>query len=130
MVIKRNVYYFADLFWENTFGSQREEFDQTVATIAAKYGITFENVKCVDTPPFGESYSILFFDWGGMSLGNSLMEHFCKYIIKEAIDRPSVDYVMTSRLTKNAMEDAKSQIPNDIPNIYLSVEDWCDEVAN
>jgi len=63
----------------------------------------------------------LFFDWGGISVGNSMLEHFCRYIINHAEDHPGNVYVMTSQMTEAAMIDALSVIPDRPENIYLDI---------
>lgn len=90
--------------------------------------ILFDKIKGVDIPPFRgiENYDILFFDWGGMSIGNSLMDHFCREIIEESKDYPNRIYVMISRFTREAMEDAINEFGQDIQthNIFLDFEDF------
>lgn len=64
----------------------------------------------VDIPTFLDQdagkFDVLFFDWGGMSIGNSMLEHYCRYIIEQAQNKPDVYYVMTSFMTSLAMKDA------------------------
>ncbi len=130
--IKAKSYYFGDMFFSTFYDSLEEEFEDTVAEKAREYGIEFENVTCVESPPFGESYSILFFDWGGMSIGNSMLNSFCRQIIEEAGDRPSVDYVMTSRMTTDAMKDALKYYAevDKVPNIYLTVDQYLEKLKH
>lgn len=126
MEIKRKVYYFAD--YPEYATTLEKEFEITIASIAAENGITFANVHCTEIPPFGETYSILFFDWGGMSLGNSMLDTFCDYITDEAKDNPSKDYIMSSQMTTYAMKDALDRFREVLPNVYLTVEDWCHSI--
>ena len=81
-----------------------------------------------------EAFDILFFDWGGMSLGNSLMEHFCRHILKHAEDHPNRFYVMVSSFTSEAMNDAIKEMGDEKPfNVHLSVEslkDWLIKMEN
>jgi len=70
-----------------------------------------------------DSFDILFFDWGGMSMGNSLLEHFCDYILKHAEENPSRIYIMNSTFTAYAMRDAKEEYGDEfkeIPNVFLN----------
>ncbi len=79
-------------------------------------------VELWERPPWRERFDILFFDWGGMSLGNSLLEHFCDEIIKNAEDNPGRVYVMTSTFTEAAMREALQELKGKPNNIYLSIE--------
>lgn len=127
MKIKAKTYYFADCGWESHFDTIEDEFKMVVANKAEMYGITFENVTCTDLPPFEEGFSILFFDWGGMSMGNSMIDHFCREIAEMAQEYPSKDFIMVSAMTAAAMEDVKrsSEELLALPNIYMSVESYC-----
>lgn len=77
--------------------------------------------------PTGTDFDVLFFDWGGATIGNSMMEHFCRGFINEAIECPSKLYVMTSTFTAQYMKDELEQELKlehaKLPNIFLSIED-------
>lgn len=79
----------------------------------------------IENPNFEEMhFDVLFFDWGGMILGNSFMESFCRRILKHAEHHPSRFYVMASRFTRLAMIDAVLEFGNDKPaNILLSIDE-------
>ena len=79
-------------------------------------------VELWEKPPWDERFDILFFDWGGMSFGNSMLEHFCRYIIENAENNPGRVYVMTSLFTEAAMRDALQELKDRPRNIYLSIE--------
>ncbi len=117
---KRNmkVIYFGDLMGD------LEEEKRIIQRKLFNGGIEFTNFTTTDEPPFDQMYDILFFDWGGMSLGNSLLDTFCKEIIDIAEDNPSKYFVMTSTFTSEAMKDALNYLQEDVklPNIYLSIE--------
>ena len=87
-------------------------------------------IEPVDTPPFAEKYDILFFDWGGASLGNSMMESFCRKIVKESKEYPSRIFVMTSSMTKRAMKDAQDTIEYDMSNIFLDIKDAIEPIKD
>lgn len=76
-----------------------------------------------------KSYDILLFDWGGASLGNSNMRHFCRYILNEAIEKPSRIYIMVSTFTADAMKEALDdfqQANGELPaNVFLKISDAC-----
>jgi hypothetical protein len=84
-------------------------------------------IEITTLPPSQINFDVLFFDWGGMSIGNSLLDHFCEHFIDDAREHPSRIYIMTSYFTMRAMEDAlryldreKSEIPK---NIFLTIDD-------
>ena len=113
------VIYFADPFDPPT-----DEVERIIIYPLSKKGILFDKIKCTEIPPFDEIYDILFFDWGGMSMGNSLLESFCDEIIKESIDYPNRMYVMTSTFTLQAMEDALATYGDKLQkhNIFLTID--------
>lgn len=130
LVNNERVVYWADIMF--TFGIEtiEQEWKELVCPEIEEFGIEFGDVKYTnDLPLTGEQrhipYDILFFDWGGMSMGNSMLDHFCKYILEDAVDHPSVFYVMVSSMTKFAMKDAIEEFGPNIPaNIFLSVPDF------
>ena len=119
----KKVVYFADIMCSVKNPTIQEEWDNEVAKKLKEEGLIFENVKCMESPPFGEGYDILFFDWGGMSIGNSMLGSFCRAITREAADKPNTYYVMVSNFTSRAMEDALETLDNvdKLPNIFLNV---------
>ena len=76
--------------------------------------------------PIGTSFDILFFDWGGATIGNSVMEHYCRGFINEAKECPNKLYIMTSAMTGQYMEDElKDELEMEhepIPNIFLNID--------
>ena len=124
-VIKNlSVVYFADMMLTYNCDSIEEEFEEAVAKPLKRLGLKFDRVTCVDIPPFNKiNYDILFFDYGGMSIGNSLLESFCKQIIKDANDNPSKYYVMVSSLTQWAMKEALKEF-GECFNVYLTIDDF------
>ena len=121
IIKNKKVVYFADMMLGGGVSTLEEEFEKCVSPKLEEAGLKFENVKCMESPPFGQmSYDILFFDWGGMSIGNDMLGSFCRQICREAPDRPSTYYVMTSLFTREAMEDAMHDLPK-LPNVFLNV---------
>lgn len=110
------VIYFADAMGDT------EEEGESIRHGLLSIGIE-TSVKVTDMPPFNEPFDVLFFDWGGMSLGNSLLDSFCRQIVEQASDYPSRIYVMASEFTKWAMEDIKGELSEIPHNIFLSFED-------
>jgi len=130
--IKGNVIYFHD---------PMDEPEPEMRIIQREFhdaGFELPSIIETDLPPFmGASnergYDILLFDWGGMSLGNSLLSHFCEEILDEALECPNRTYIMTSYFTKEAMDEAKESfdkangsVP---PNVFLSVKDYCNYLS-
>jgi hypothetical protein len=70
------------------------------------------------------NYDVLFFDWGGMSIGNSMLEHFCGRILTQAEERPNTYFVMTSLFTESAMFDAKESFGKELANLFLNIDDF------
>jgi hypothetical protein len=119
----KKVVYFADPLLSIASETIEDEFNTYIKSHFEAKGIEFTNVTCIDTPPFGKlHYDILIFDWGGMSMGNSLLEHFCRQILKEAEDRPNTYYVMASTMTKYAMEDALDELDTNLHNVFLDID--------
>lgn len=83
-----------------------------------------------EDPNFERQYfDVLFFDWGGASLGNSLLESFCNRILSHAVEHPSKEYVITSKFTGFAMNDALLEFGEAKPaNLHLSVTTFMNEV--
>lgn len=81
--------------------------------------------RAYDFPVLDKKFDVLFFDWGGMSLGNSLLESFCDEILEHAEEHPSKIYVMTSTFTESAMKDAMYQYGDrikDVSNVFLNIK--------
>lgn len=108
------------IYWGDPGGDIIEECNN-ITKILKKKNINM-NVIPTELPPWDEKFDILFFDWGGISIGNSMLEHFCDWIIKHAEDHPGNSYIMTSIMTSAAMNDAIKELPNIPNNIYLDLE--------
>lgn len=87
-------------------------------------------VKSTDTPPFPgfdkeRYFDVLLFDWGGMSIGNSMLEHFCNNIFEQARENESKLFIMTSTFTEEAMQDCILEMKKEgepINNIFLNID--------
>ena len=119
LIKNKKVVYFAD-----AMGDLKEDVKVQVIEPLRKLNIEFNKIKLIDMPPFDEKYDILFFDWGGMSMGNSLMESFCRQITEEAEKYPNRQFIMVSTMTAAAMEDALEELGENVKkhNIFLTVE--------
>ena len=131
---KGKVVYWADppIISENI----EEEYNDCFKHVHEDLGLFIPKIIFVEFAPLkghGEEkyYDLLMFDWGGMSIGNSMLEHYCKYILKEAVDCPSRYYVMVSTMTKYAMEDALHEMGDNKPqNVFLdfkSLAKWLEK---
>lgn len=78
-------------------------------------------IQATDEPPWDDRFDVLFFDWGGLSIGNSMMEHFCRWILDDAENNPGRVYVMVSEFTRRAMEEAQEDLVDAPGNIYLTI---------
>ena len=111
------------IYFADCFGDLQEE-KRNIQRELHRNGIDLK-IIAIDTPP-KENYDIMFFDWGGMSVGNNMLEHFCEHWIEDAREHPSRIYVMASTFTKNAMEDLRGYEEREIEefpkNIFMSVE--------
>lgn len=111
------------LYYCDPMGDEQEEMKHIIIEIENLSGKTI-SIQYEEQLPLEKSFDVLFFDWGGMSIGNSMLEHFCDYILKDAQEHPSRFYVMTSTFTTSAMRDAISEFGNDKPaNILLTVKE-------
>ena len=120
------------VYWHDFADKEDVKLDLKIQVLnpCEEYEIYLKKLRTTDLPQvLEEEFSVLFFDWGGMSLGNSLMEHFCRYILKHAEDHPNRFYVMVSSFTSEAMQDAINEIGNNkLFNVFLSMDDfgsWC-----
>lgn len=130
VIRNKKVVYFGDPMLTTRCDSIEQECEEVIIPALEFEDIRFEKIKCMDMPPFGQvSYDILFFDYGGMSIGNDLLGSFCRHILREAQDYPSRYYVMVSSFTQYAMKDALSGFASEsgirhLSNIYLSIQDF------
>lgn len=77
--------------------------------------------------PFKQSFQTFMFDWGGMSLGNSLLEAFTRQLYKLALDNPSKDFVLLSTFSEWAYRDLQEDRNlKSLPNIY-TMEQYAEE---
>lgn len=96
-----------------------------------KTGIPIE-IEATQRPPlYCRSYDILFFDWGGMNIGNDILASFCWHILREATECSERLYIMTSTFTRQAMQNAMEQLEgHDVPgNVFLTIDDKCVELV-
>ena len=111
--------------------TQEQEFKECVESPLEDRGILIDGLRLTltDMYPRGEKYDYLFFDYGGMSLGNSLMESFCREIVRDADMYPNRTYIVVSTFTSYAMKDAKDDFGKDLPNVFLSISDFVSFIA-
>lgn len=113
------------LYWHDPVDEGLETDVAIIKRACKEHGLNVGKIRTTDLPPFeGFDFDILFFDWGGMSMGNDMLGSFCRQIIEEAENHPSKVYVMTSKFTGAAMEDALRELKDRPFNIYLSVEKY------
>jgi len=105
------------------------DFLVNVQNVCRKSEIEFINIHYTDEPEFRDTlnYSVLFFDWGGMSFGNSMLQHFIYEIIEVAKENPSKLYVMSSQFTSYATKEILETLKEEeIPtNLFVDVQEFC-----
>jgi hypothetical protein len=122
------------VYWADT--DAKNEYEELRKIQIERAGLKLPRPTCVNVPPLKghpeeRYYDLLLFDWGGMSIGNSLLGTFCKYICEEAENCPSRYYVMVSQFTKNAMEDIMYEIGGEEYkpiNVFLSLENFAEHL--
>ena len=119
------------LFFIDCMGSlghtAEEEMQETLDSLKNIDGISFEEVELTEAPPFkGDKYfDYLFFDYGGMSIGNSMLEHFSRYFMQDAVDNPSKLFCVISQFTKDAVVDAERQLGKEKPqNVFYDIDEF------
>ena len=122
----QKVIYFCDPLLTEDIDSEQQEYEETIAKRLMLDGIEFKNVNCTtNSAVIDEMCDVFFFDWGGMSLGNSCLESFSRLILRQACDRPNTYYVMVSLFTQRAMEDAIEDFGESKPvNLLLNLNDF------
>ena len=123
---KYNCLYFADVM-----GDIQDE-GKTLKERLNSEQIKTPCFKIEDTPQemFNGNYDILFFDYGGISIGNSLLEHFCSSIIELAEKYPSRYFCMVSQFTEYAMKELLEGMGMQPHNIYFDIEKLIMELKN
>ena len=126
----KKVLYFADPMFTMGVETIEQECEESVIEELYLHDLEFEKIECWEQPPFGQTnYDILFFDYGGMSMGNDMLGSLCRQILREAKDYPSRYYVMVSSFTMRAMKDEMKDYLGSselrcLSNIYLSIKDF------
>jgi len=112
-------------YWYDLMGDPDEEIDAIKKQLSHfDVDLKFKFRKS-GVPMLDKKFDVLFFDWGGMSIGNSLMESFCREILFHAQEHPSKIYIMTSSFTEQAMKDMMIQYRNelkDTSNVFLNIK--------
>ena len=88
------------------------------------FEIDKDDIEKVLTPPLNKKFDILFFDYGGVSIGNSILHSFCKNIFYMAEEYPNRDFIMQSNFTREAMSDILRENDKILPNIFLDIDTW------
>lgn len=112
------AFYFCDPMGDWVW--ERREIQETIYNATKK---TLEIKYTERFPLLDDTYfDVLFFDWGGMSIGNSLLESYIRHLLKDAENHPGRFYVMTSRFTAEAMKDAMNEMVDKPANIFLDIK--------
>lgn len=118
--------YCSDPILSYAVNTQEEEFWNIVAGPLEDKDILIDGSKLEMTNRYipNTKCDTLFFDYGGMSIGNSLLETQCRYITKDAINNPNTNYVIVSQFTKYAMLDALKEFSERPHNIFLDLNSF------
>jgi len=111
-------------YWGDIAGFLEEEADR-IKDALEEAGIQYSRFEIKEQPQcLGERFDVLFFDWGGMSVGNNMLDHYCRRILQHAKDHPGRVYVMVSAMTSYAMRDALETFGSDRPaNLFLEIDE-------
>ena len=106
--------------------TQEQEFKESVESPLEDERILIDGLRLTltDMYPRGENTDYLFFDYGGMSIGNLFDGIFGREIVKDADMFPNRTYIVVSTFTSYAMKDAKEDFGKDLPNVFLSIGDF------
>lgn len=127
IINNKKVIYLGDYMLSRGCNTLEEEFEKNVKNVLNTLGLEFSNVEYWENPNLDSVYDILFFDWGGASIGNSMLDHICRYIVAAAEKYPNRQYVVVSSFTKYAMEDAIKYFNGNINhNIFLNEDQFCE----
>ena len=86
--------------------------------------IEFTNLEIFQSPSaFEETFDIFMFDWGGMSIGNSILQSFIRYLYKMAEENPNKDFILLSKFTNESYNDLLNGQHEKLFNIYTT-EEW------
>lgn len=113
-------------------GDEKEEIDLIRSDIEDS-GIVNSEIKWIEKAIDLKNcdFDVLFFDYGGMSFGNSMLEWFCNFLIELANEHPNKFFVMTSRFTAVAMRDALELFGDNKPaNVLLSIDNLIPYLKN
>ena len=117
--------YLCDSYFTGNVEAAEEEKEMLEATLRHCFGTTpsIILIGVREALDFSIKRDILLYDWGGISALGSRdgMVSFCKTLIEEAENHPTVLFIMASRMTEWAMEDALEAIPHPPANVLVSI---------
>jgi hypothetical protein len=111
-------------YWYDLTGDWKEDLVIQVNEPCIENGIIIKKIipEAGGGQCLAKDFDILFFDWGGMSVGNDCLQRFCRYILDDAENHTNRYYVMVSMFTEEAMKDAVMDFGKSKPfNVFLSV---------
>lgn len=112
----------AIFFHDPSYFATGEEELEVLKDKLGEHNIEIPNLEETTDPPWDKKYDILFFDYGGISIGNNLLQLMCNDIIKIAKEHPSRLYIMVSDYTTAAMYEFEQSMKDDFPaNIFMSI---------
>lgn len=126
------ILHVSDPMLSYSIDNQMQEFNECVELPLFDRGILVDGKRVYlhEYYPHKESFDYMFFDWGGMSIGNSMMEDYCRLIATDAKEYPSRIWVVVSSFTSYAMEEAINEFGNDNHNIFTSIDEFAEYFNN
>lgn len=124
--LEGRIIYFADPLFSAMTDTIDKEFKEVVETPLESHNLLVNglNTKLMLSYPSSEKYDFLFFDYGGMSIGNSLMESFIRDILRDSERYPNRYFIMVSKITSYAMRDAMETLGEYRHNIFLDLNSF------
>ena len=111
--------------------NQQDEFEHIVHVYEKRHGLPLDaSLRSFFETDNADRTELVIFDWGGMSLGNNLLEHQIRALTRWAADHPSGLVIIRSRISwvqlQNEIED--EQLPA-LPNMIvdepgMSIPEW------
>lgn len=87
--------------------------------------LTGYDFDAYETPEYANKYfDVLLFDWGGMALGNQMLDWFSRDIIEYMREHPSKAVVIISEMTKWAFEDAMRELESEDIQVFYGLNEY------
>lgn len=126
-VLSGRIIHLADYMMSWSIENHHQEFKEEIELPLENRGIVVDGLLLRHMEHYtSDACDYMFFDWGGASIGNSMMDCICRYIIQDAVNYPSRVYIVTSSFTEFAMKEALEEFGTELPNVFVSIDKFCD----